>query len=241
MHAEESKRGKGSNEPMRTRRKPYVPDIVLTAVVVALAAGGSYFPDWAEYTGGLRGVGVGCGFLLVLGMRPLIVLVSLVVAVRWFLAKRHTPSHKLLRLTFPAICLAAILIPIRVSEPAAAAYLRGFERRMLEEVDIDAVQQWLIANGLEYAGREYFSDFPAELPGCLTEFHPWVIRFGDVASEHGITVEFRWLAPHGENFGLIVGPPTMKTPEEGMIRLPDSGFNEFRCPIKLGVYVFARG
>ncbi|HSW02614.1 MAG TPA: hypothetical protein VLI39_20795 [Sedimentisphaerales bacterium] len=174
-------------------------------------------------------------------MRPLIAFVTLVVAGRWFLARRSTFSQRFLRLTFPAVCLASLLFPMKVTEPAAAIYLRGFEQRMLKAVDVGAVQQWLTAEGRKHAGRVYRPDFPLELPTCLTEFRPSEILFGDVASERGITIEFRWYAPHGEDYGLVIGPPSMTDSFEIMIRLPDSGLNEFRRPIKPGVYVFARG
>jgi len=213
----------------------------LTAVVLVLAAGGSYFIDWAEYMGGLRGLGVGRSFPLVLGMRPVIIVITLVVALRWLLARSLVFSQKLLRFSFPAICLAAVLIPSKVSEPAAAAYLRGFEQRMLKHVDIGGVQQWLLAEGQKHTGRVCRPDFPPELPARLTEFRPHEILFSNAAPGYSVTVEFRWYAPHGEEYGLVIGPPSMMDSVETTIRLPDSGLNEFRRPIKPGVYVFARG
>lgn len=241
MHAEESEQRKRLDGPVRTCRRACVPDTILTAVALVLATGGSYFIDWAEYTGGLRSLGVGRSFPLVLGMRPVIIVITLVVALRWLLARSLVLSQRLLRFSFPAICLVATLLPIKASEPMAAIYLRGFEQRMLKAVDVGAVQQWLTAEGRKHAGRVYRPDFPLELPTCLTEFRPSDILFGDVASERGITIEFRWYAPHGEDYGLVIGPPSMTDSFENMIRLPDSGLNEFRRPIKPGVYVFARG
>jgi hypothetical protein len=223
----------------------YVPDSVLTAVVVTLAVGEAYFTHRAEYMGGLRGVGVGEGFLLSFGLWLLIVLITLVVvipmAVIRLLVRRHSPMQRLLQLAFPAVCLMALLSPIQLGESGAAVYLQGFERRMLARADIEAIQQWLATDGGKYAGREYRQDFLAELPKCLADLHPSVILFSNATAQHGVTVEFRWNAPHGENFGLVVGPPTMEIPKEGSIRLPDSSFNEFRRPIKRGAYVFARG
>jgi len=102
MHAEESEPRKRSDGPVRTCRRACVSDTILTAVALVLATGGSYFIDWAEYTGGLRSLGVGRSFPLVLGMRPVIIVITLVVALRWLLAKSLVLSQRLLRFSFPA-------------------------------------------------------------------------------------------------------------------------------------------
>lgn len=75
MRVEESEH-EDSNGPIRTFRRLYIPDAVLTVVAVVLAAGGSHFIDWAEYMGGLRGLGVGRSFPLALRMRPLMALAA---------------------------------------------------------------------------------------------------------------------------------------------------------------------
>jgi hypothetical protein len=47
-----------------------------------------------------------------------------------------------------------------------------------------------------------------------------------------------------DEYGLIVGPPTMETPKEGCIKLHEA-YYEFRRPVrrpvKSGAYVFIRG
>jgi hypothetical protein len=220
-----------------------VPDIVLTIVVIVLAGGGSHFIQQVEYWGGLHSRGVGQSFLLALTLKPLIVLITLVVAflavVRLALGP-HTLTHIFLRIAFPVICLFALHIPIEQPGPLAAIYLQGFEQRVLKNVDIDAIQQWLTTEGVKHAGREYRHNFPPDLPTCLVEFDPWFILFSQTTPERGVTIEFRWYVSHGENYGLVIGPPSMETPETGVIELPD-GFNEFRRPVKSGAYVFARG
>ncbi|MGE5293560.1 MAG: hypothetical protein ACM3VT_01900 [Solirubrobacterales bacterium] len=231
--------------PTRRLCLSLIPDLTLTLFVVALIAWGSHFIYQAEYVGGLQGAGVGQSLLLAPELKPLIVFITLGIVVPItvirLLKKRVSLTHRLLRLAFPAVCVAALFAPVRVLGPEAAVYLRGFERRMLEKVDIDAVQRWLAAEGERHAGRTYQDDFPSELPVCLTEFEPGEILFSDIAAGGGMVIEFRWYAPHGENYGLVVGPPSMESPAESVIPLPDSDFNEFRRPIKPGAYVFARG
>lgn len=233
------------NEPVPRAGSSFIPDIVVTSLVVALAACGSCFIYQAEYMGGLHGAGVGQSVLLAPALKPLIVFITSgmvvpMVAIRLF-DRRLSLGCKLMRLMFPVICLLALLIPIRVLEPAAAIYLRGFERRMLEKVDVGAVQEWLAADGQEHAGRVYRESFPADLPACLTGIRPGELRFSDATSERGLTIEFLWHAPHGENYGLVVGSPSTKSPNEGVILPSDRGAAEFRRFIKPGVYVFARG
>ncbi len=221
----------------------YVPDIVLTTAVIVLTGGGSYLIRQSEYLGGLHGTGVGQSFLLALGLKPLLILITLVaviLAVTRLLLVPHTFRRMLLRLTFPLVCLCVLLIPVRLPGPGAAMYLQGFGQRMLKRVDVDAIQQWLTTEGAEHAGREYRHDFAPDLPACLVDFHPWLISFSDATPEHGVTVEFRWYARHGESYGLVVGPRSMAIPEEGMIDLPN-GLHELRRPIAPGAYVFSRG
>lgn len=235
----------------RMKRRPggqwasYIPDIILTGIVVSLVVGGSHLVYWTPYWSGLRGAGTGWSFVLDMGLKSLIASITLAViipmAVIRLLVRRHRLGHIFLRLAFPVICLAALLIPIKAPVLTVAPYLQGLEQRMLKKVNINAVQQWLASEGLQYAGREYRGSFPRELPACLTEFHPDAMLFSDATPEPGVTIEFRWYAPHGENFGLVVGSPFMTGPQEGSIRLPDSSLYEWRRPIKPGAYVFARG
>lgn len=172
-------------------------------------------------------------------LKPLTIIVSLfvlIIAIKtaWRIRRLFTWRRAVLSVSLPAVCLAAVCVPVRLPGGLAAAYLRGFERRMLRMADIDAIQQWLSVEGGKYSGRVYRREFPKELPSCLTEFGAPVIRFS------GAAVEFRWDAPHGESYGLIVGPPSVQTPPEGVIE-HDNGLNEFRRPVRPGAYVFSRG
>jgi len=177
----------------------FVPDIVLTTLVVILVVGGPHFIRAVEYHGGLHGRGVGQSFLLALALRPLAGLLALLVAmlaVARLLLGPRTLKHAFLRFSFVVICLSTFLIPIQQSEPLAAIYLQGFERRVLTRVDIPAIQQGLMAQGDGYAGQTY-REQEGDLP------------FSPALPGGGAAIEFRWYAPHGENYGLVVGPPAM--------------------------------
>jgi len=217
----------------------------LTVVVLTLAVGGSRLVYWAQYWAGLRGEGTGWSFVLEIALKSLIASIVLIavipLAVIRLLVRRRRLAHIFLRLAFPVICLAVLIFAVRDPRPTVIPYLQGLEQRMLKKVNIDAIQQWLAGEGIKYAGREYRGSFPQEFPACLTEFHPDLVLLSEATPEHGGTIEFRWYAPHGENFGLVVGPPSTQGPTEGSIRLPDSSVHEYRLPLKPGAYVFARG
>jgi hypothetical protein len=137
----------------------------------------------------------------------------------------------------PVICYCAF----EYTAPLAPVFLEGFEQWVLQEADIETIQQWLTSEGAEHAGQHYNAEeaLSKGLPECLVEINPKIISFSDSASKNGPSVELIWFLFMDE-YGLIVGPATMETPEEGYIELRKD-YYEFRRPVKPGAYVFIRG
>jgi hypothetical protein len=154
--------------------------------------------------------------------------------------------HTLARITLGLVSIAAPacawFFATTHTIPAAPVFLRGFARWTARNADIAVIQQWLSTDGPafadEHADQSYRYDFPAEYPECLVELEPKYIRFERTA-EGDLTVQLEW-GGGMSIWGIVVGPPTMKTPETGAIEL-GFGETEFRRPVGPGAYVFSRG
>jgi len=221
--------------------------IILIIVLTVLAIGGSILARRFEYVAGTRNdanysvvYGFGLSVMLFLLMAPIAVIASILALISIVLQHRNF-SQILLKLALipfgPIICYCAFEYTV----PLAPVFLEGFEQWVLQEADIESIQKWVAADGAKYAGKQYFGKegFPEELPECLVELNPIFISFSDSISKNGPTVEITWFLFMDE-YGLIVGPPAMETPEERHIKLTKT-YYEFRRPVKSGAYVFIRG
>jgi hypothetical protein len=221
----------------------YKVEAVLLGLFAVLAIGGPLCAGYAEFLGGTKNSD-GDGFGVFVGVYFLLVLTSLVfiasAIVRFFRSPR-TLRHILLQIVFLIAPPAFLVGGFLATPPGASAFLRGFERWVLQEVDTDAIQKWLATEGRDFAGRQYDirHGFPEELPDFLVRFKPKFISFRNYISEGGPCVEFGWGGGLA-SWGLIVGLPAMPTPKEGAINLTESE-TEFRHPVKPGVYVVERG
>ena len=220
----------------------YKSEVVILGFFAAMAIGGPWFAGHLEYVGGTKN-SHGDGFLVLMAVYGLLLLAGAgftVHAIIQLILPPYTCRHILLRLAFvtaPALILVGGFIAnFRIGAPSSP-FLRGFERWVVREVDIDAIQQWLATEGRKYAGQSVRSR--DELPDFLVRFKPAYIRFRDLPAGTGLCVEFEWGGPPG-HWALIVGPPDMPMPEGDP---PDLGPSEveIRHPIRPGVYIRDRG
>ncbi len=225
-------------------RRAYLIEAVLLVLLAAAAFGGRLWLVHVEFVGGLNNCS-GASIWAAFRVYPVLALVSVTLAIgaitQLFLSPR-TCRHVLLRFGFLIAIPAIFAGSLAVAVPGELnAFERGYEQWILKEVDIDAIQQWLAAEGHKYAGQGYYTsgNFLEDWPGFLTEFKPQYVAFPDSASQRGPYVEFEWGGPL-RHWGFAIGLPTMPMPEEGAIDLTPT-LLEYRYPIKPGVYIFERG
>ena len=121
-------------------------------------------------------------------------------------------------------------------QPGAVHYLRGFEKWVTNNVDIDAGQTWILSQEAEkYLGHRYERDnFPSDLPDFIKIVDPfWIYVY---ESEKGRCIELSWPHAISEYKGIVVGTLAMKTKQEELIKHSNYDF-EYRHSIKPGVYV----
>ena len=227
--------------PSRRWPRQYKAEAVLLGLFAVVAIGGLLCAEYLEFLGGTKN-SHGDGFRILMLVGPLAAFWGLAFTIWAVIRIPRSPRtfrHILLRIAFvaaPSVILVGGFISLKtITGPSP--FLRGFERWVLREVDIGAIQQWLATEGPKYAGKGARSR--DELPDFLVRFKPSYIRFRDVPSVGGPCVEFEWGGPPGR-WALIVGPPDMPMPEEDP---PDLGPSEveIRRPIKPGVYIRERG
>ncbi len=216
--------------------------LVLAVVIVDLT-----FIKGIHYTAGLKGN----AFYALWGIILLPVLVGLLlvaaVMVIINLIRTFIHSHKKKKMEWGSLVFS--ILPI-LSGPlldfsdawslGAEDFLRGYEKWVQKEVDIAAIQGWLVGLDPVYSEQGYFEaeDFPEELPVFITRLKPHHMNFSKFEKDQRC-VEFEWGCALG-HAGIRIGLPGMETPKgEEYITLPEDN-REYRRPIQSGVYIFEK-
>lgn len=126
-------------------------------------------------------------------------------------------------------------------QPGAVHYLRGYEKWVINNVDVNTIQTWMLSpeadKYLKNKSNVYFNDdFPEDLPNFITKYSPKYIAFYKDNSENERCIKILWRSGISEYKGIVVGSPTVKTKQEELIKHSNTDF-EYRRSIKPGVYV----
>ena len=223
--------------------------IILIIVISVLAIGGSILFPRFEYMAGARNDATYSLFLvfplsmLFLIITPMAVCCSIIALIRLIsLVLKHSDIRQILfMLALLVLGPAIVFCAFEYISPLSPVFLEGFEQWVLKETDIDAIQTWLESEGAKHIGQVYSSKegFPDDLPKFLVDLNPKLISFKYSTSRNGPIITFNWLL-FMDDYGLIVGPPEMETPQKGLIKLRRD-YYEFRRPVKPGAYIFIRG
>ena len=228
------------------KKLPYKLDVFIIVTIVILSIAEWTHIDILFYCDGLRNTPSIFGFLLVFVYEPLKIITVIFAIIRFLSHLR--PEHKQKKYIVTALLSVIIFIGSWIllftcHPPGAVFFLKGYEKWVHKNVDIDAIQTWLLSGEADkYVSKSYYSneDFPEDLPDFMTDFSPNIMIFHGEGSEKGKSIEFRW----GGGlvcWGIVVGTPAMKIKQEGMIEEPGSSYVEHRRPIIQGVYIFEGG
>lgn len=152
---------------------------------------------------------------------------------------RGLPANRSIALDLLIACLplvaligSQLLCLVRVP-----LFMRGFERWTTENVNIDAIQDWLASEGAAHAGQTYDRDSLGALPPCLAQLKPWHVRFQN--GRDCLTVELSWGSERASHRGVVVGPPDVALPLTPTT-VREAGRSEYRRAVAPGVYVVSR-
>lgn len=227
---------------------PSIVYIILIIVLTVLTIGGSILIYRFEYIAGTRNdvdyamfYSFGLSLILFLFILPSIAISASIIALISLVRKHTNISQIVFKLALILLGPVIVCCAFFFSGPGAAIFLRGFEQWVLQNADVDAIQIWLSSEGQKHSGQSYSSDkgFPEELPECLIELRPRFISFHYSYSSNELSVKITWFFVM-DDYGLIIGSPTMEIPNKGRIKVSRSTV-EFRRPVKRGAYIFFRG
>jgi hypothetical protein len=217
--------------------------LVLVVVIVDLT-----FIKGIHYTAGLKGNPFYAmkGILVVLFLLGMLLVTAVMVVVNLIRTAIHSHQKKKMewgRLAFSVfpVLLGLFLYFGAHKEAGAVNFLRGYEKWVQKEVDITAIQEWLVGLDTGYSEKYYFDaeEFPEELPVFITKLEPQHMDFSKFDKDTRC-VEFEWGSALG-HWGIRIGLAAMETPKgEECIKIEESEW-EYRRPIQPGVYIFDRG
>ncbi len=213
----------------------YKAEAVFLGLLAAAVIGGAFYIRHAEYVGGTENLGFKgfVAFMQIYGVLALTnlgyILWTIIQLFRALYTGRRALPYVAFLIAPPIILVAGWMITVPLSRP----FLRGFERWVLREVDIDAIQQWVATEGHKYSfmGGSTELALGGQVPDSFAPFRDKHIWFPDPASEGGVRVNLR-MGNTARDWGLVAGLPDMPMPKEGLSE------GVFRRPIKPGVYIY---
>ena len=225
----------------KLKKIPYKLEILILTTIPVISIIEWTHIDILSYRGGLRNF-PSWGFILLIIYEPLKIAVVLLTFFRFLYVKYVKKLKKYFTTAILSILIfiGSWILPFICLPPGAVFFLKGYEKWVSKNVDIKAIQTWLLSGEADkYIGQIYAGNFPDDLPDFMTNFNPKSMEFHGEESEKGKCIEFEsggGLA----HWGIVVGSPTMKTKQEGVIKHSESDY-EYRRSIQPGVYIFDRG
>ena len=206
---------------LKTLKKiPYKLDILILTTMIIIS-----IIEWThisilDYRAGLSN-SHSISFIYVIYYEPLKVVAVLFAIVRIFLNLKHGKERMKCTSALLSILIffGSFILEFTCCPAGAVTYLEGFEKWVSKNVDINAIQSWILSEEADkYLGRRYENgNFPPELPDFITNFDPLFIDFHGHESEKGKCIEFIWGSGISGLKGIVVGSPEMKTMQKGRL------------------------
>jgi hypothetical protein len=225
------------HEPAKKRGFSYRRHILATGMFVVLVGVGCVGIWLSWYVAGRQMLIGFLGIMAINGLLALLTLLFIVHALFMLFAKPRSLKHAALRLFFVVIPPITFLLGFYISGVLGQpAFLLGFERWVVKNVDTEAIQGWLAAKGQKYVSNTYHPQkVPAEFPKYLVDFDPSWITIG-AEREGEVTADFHWGSALAGHWDIVVGPPTMPMPKSSRMDL-GNGYGQSCRVVKPGVYV----
>jgi uncharacterized membrane protein len=219
-------------------------DIIIITIILAISIIEQIHTDMIFYNAGLvNGIGFkAIPYGLLYEILKIVIVLFAVTRIFFHLKPdKRNKKYAVTALVSVLIFIGSWVFMFTVDQPGAVYYLRGFKEWVTKNVDVDAVQAWILSEEadkyLKNKPSAYFKDdFPGDLPDFITNFGPEYIAFYEDNSENERCVKLTWLHGISEYKGIVIGSPAMKTKQEELIKHSNYDF-EYRRSIKSGVYV----
>jgi hypothetical protein len=225
------------------KRIPYALDILILTAIPVITIIEHVHIHTLCYRNGFRNLFSFSFIFLPFIYEPLKVAVIILAIVRLCIVKHA----KMLNKYFITVILSILMfigswiLPFYCFQPGAFHFLKGYEKWVSKNVDVKAIQTWLLSGEADkYIGNSYGDKFPDDFPNFLINFEPNYISFHAEYSERGKCIEIE-TGLGLDIWGIVVTSPTTKTIQNGTVKDPDTSYVEYRRPIMPGVYIFHGG
>ena len=236
-------------ENSKSRIGRYKLEIILISLTLLIILSYTFGFGILHYIAGLKGNAFyffGSGLLIflvlfaVFGITIITALVNLIISIVEAVKARKLDRVKMLLLVMPFLIFMTLFIDL-FNQAGAVYFLRGYEKWVQKEIDIAAIQEWLVSLDPVYSGEHYFEaeDFPEDLPEAIKKLNPYHMYFSEFEGQER-SVEFEWGCALS-HFGIRIGLEGMETPGEERKLIDESQEYEYTRPIQSGVYIFDRG
>ena len=221
------------------RKINYKFDIIILMAIVAVSITERVHIDLIFYNAGLvNGIGFkAVPYSLLYELFKVVIVLFAVTRILFHLKPdKRNKKYAVTALVSVLIYIGSWIFMFTFDQRGAVYYLRGFRKWVTENVDIEAIQTWILSEkAYQYLGHRYFrDDIPHDLPDFIKNVKPeWIDVY---ASEKGKCIIFMWPNGFVEYKGIVVSSPAMKTKQEELIKHSNYDF-EYRLSIKPGVYV----
>lgn len=225
------------------KRIPYKFDILILTLLLVISIIEKLHIGILSYRHGLKNLFSISPMFLIFIYEPLKVSVVILAIFRFVYVKHVKKLNKYFYTAILSIILfiGSWLIPFLCFSPGAVTFLQGYEKWVEKNVDIKAIQTWLLSGDADkYVSSQYGDNLPDDFPDFMTNFEPRFITFNTEYSKRGKSIQIE--TGLGLNiWGIVIGLPTTKTKQQGRIEEPGSSYVEYRRPIIPGVYIFDGG
>ena len=225
------------------KRIPYKFDILILTLIPVISIIEKFHIGILSYRHGINNLFSISPMFLIFVYEPLKIAVITLSIIRLCIVKHAKKLNKYLITTIISILMfiGSWILPFICLQPGAVSFLKGYEKWVSKNVDVKAIQTWLLSGEADkYMGNTYAGDLPDDLPDFVINFEPKYVYFKAEKSGKEKILIFEWGGVLG-HWGIVVGSPTTKTKQKGRIEEPGSSNVEIRRPIIPGVYIYYDG
>ena len=228
------------------RKINYKLDIIIIGAILAVSIIDRIHINLILYNAGLvNAIGIkAIPYGLLYELLKIIIIIVAITRLSFHLKpSRRSKKYAITALVSILIFIGSWIFMFTFDQPGSVYQLKGFKKWAVKNVDIHAVQTWIMSEQAEKYFKNkpniyYKGDFPEALPDFITHVDPEYIYFPIGESDEEKTIVIGWSALD-MSWGIVAGSPAMKTKQEGKIRHSDN-FYEFRYPTKPGIFVFTK-
>lgn len=229
---------------LKTFKKiPYKFDILILIAILSLSVIEWFHIQISTYYAGLNNTyTIGPFYACYYEPAKIVLVVLALIRIVYYFRPDKKFGKNILILFFSiSIFIASWILPFFIFPPGAVYFLKGFEKWVHKNVDIDAVQTWILTEEAnKYLDQRYDKgNFPDDFPEFIKNVEPLFIGFSGNDSEKGKCIEF-WWGNTFSDWGIVIGSPEMKIQQSGVIKHSKS-YYEFRRSIRPGIYIFEAG